>query len=80
MEKMNFGQALEALKSGKKVARRGWNGKGMYIQLQKPDENSKMTMPYIYMVTNITVNNRKGVVSWLASQSDMLSDDWDIVE
>jgi Protein of unknown function (DUF2829) len=35
---MNFGQALEALKQGKKVARRGWNGKGMFIYLVRGQE------------------------------------------
>ena len=37
---MNFGKALEALKEGKKVARAGWNGKGIYIELQLPDQHS----------------------------------------
>lgn len=77
---MNFGQALEALKQGKKVSRTGWNGKGIYLELQRPDEHSKMTLPYIYIVTNglITDNSDapKGVVPWLASQTDMLAEDW----
>ena len=41
----DFGEAVRKLKEGKKVARRGWNGKGIYIELQRPDENSKMTLP-----------------------------------
>lgn len=81
---MNFGNALEALKEGKRVARRGWNGKGIYLELQRPDAHSKMTLPYIYIVTNglITDNPEapKGVVPWLASQTDLLSEDWVIVE
>ena len=81
---MNFGQALEELKMGKKVARKGWNGKGIYLELQVPDEHSKMTLPYIYIVTNGLVtdnpNAPKGIVPWLASQTDMLSEDWIIVE
>lgn len=81
---MNFGQALEALKEGKKVARKGWNGKGIYIELQRPDEHSKMTQPYIYIVTTGLVTDNeaapKGIVPWLASQTDMLADDWNIVE
>lgn len=81
---MNFGQALEALKEGKRVARQGWNGKGIYIELQRPDENSKMTQPYIYIVTTGLVTDNKaapkGIVPWLASQTDMLADDWSIVE
>ena len=81
---MNFGQALEALKAGKKVARRGWNGKGIYIELQRPDAHSKMTLPYIYIVTNGLVTDNpdapKGVVPWLASQTDMLAEDWEVLE
>ena len=71
---MNFGQAIEMLKSGKKVAREGWNGK-MYLELQRPDEHSKMTLPYIYMRTA-----QGDFVPWLASQTDMLSEDWVTVE
>ncbi|MBQ8618458.1 MAG: DUF2829 domain-containing protein [Kiritimatiellae bacterium] len=81
---MNFGNALEALKEGKRVARRGWNGKGIYLELQRPDAHSKMTLPYIYIVTNGLVTDNpeapKGVVPWLASQTDLLSEDWVIVE
>lgn len=81
---MNFGQAIEALKEGKRVARKGWNGKGIYLELQIPDEHSKMTLPYIYIVTSrLETTNPdapKGVVPWLASQTDMLSDDWVVVE
>ena len=46
---MNFGQAIEAMEAGSKVARSGWNGKGLSVELQVPDENSKMTLPYIFM-------------------------------
>ena len=81
---MDFGKAIEALKAGKKVRRRGWNGKGIYLELQRPDEYSKMTLPYIYIVTNGLVTDNpdapKGVVPWLASQTDMLSEDWEVVE
>ena len=80
---MNFGQALEALKAGKRVARRGWNGKGIYLEMQRPDAHSKMTLPYIYIVTNDLVTDHpeapKGVVPWLASQTDMLREDWYIL-
>ena len=72
---MNFGQAIEALKQDKKVARAGWNGKGMHLELQRPDAHSKMTLPYIYMYTAQGDN-----VPWLASQTDMLSEDWVTVE
>ena len=79
-EDMNFGEAIEALKMGKCVARKGWNGKGIYLGLQRPDEHSKMTLPYIYIVTSKLVTDNsyapKGLVPWLASQTDMLSEDW----
>jgi hypothetical protein len=68
---MKFGEAIEKLKSGGKVARSGWNGKGMWLALQVPDANSKMSLPYIYMKT--ADNN---LVPWLASQTDVLSEDW----
>ena len=68
---MNFSKALDNLKSGDYIARQGWNGKGMWLGLQKPDENSKMTLPYIFMKT--ACNN---LVPWLASQTDILADDW----
>lgn len=80
----DFGWALNCLKHGKAIARKGWNGKGIYIKLQTPDANSKMTLPYIYIVTNGLItdnpNAPKGVVPWLASQTDMLAEDWEIVE
>lgn len=52
----DFGTALQALKENHKVARKGWNGNGIFLELQVPDENSKMTQPYIYM------EDRKSVV------------------
>ena len=67
----NFGEALGSLRIGQKVARSGWNGKGMWLALQVPDQNSKMTLPYIYMKTA-----QGDLVPWLASQTDLLSDDW----
>lgn len=72
---LSFGLALEALKKGLKVARQGWNGKDMWLCLQVPDAHSKMSLPYIYMFTAC-----KNQVPWLASQADMLSDDWVIVD
>ena len=82
--KIDFGCALAALKNGKKVARYGWNGKNIYLLLQRPDENSKMTLPYIYIETTYldTANEHapKGRVPWLASQTDMLSEDWYVID
>lgn len=68
---MDFGAALVLLKNGKRATREGWNGKGMWIALQVPDENSMMDRPYIYMKT---VDNQ--LVPWVASQSDLLATDW----
>ncbi len=80
---MNFGKALHELKAGRKVARSGWNGKGIFIELQMPDENSKMTSPYIYInTTGLQTENEdapKSLVPWLASQTDMLANDWEDV-
>jgi len=68
---MDFGQAIRVLKQGNRVARKGWNGKGMWLALQVPDEHSKMSLPYIYMST---VDGK--LVPWLASQTDVLAEDW----
>jgi hypothetical protein len=69
----NFGWALAQLKEGQSVTRSGWNGKGQFLTLQVPDEHSKMSLPYIYITT--VDGNR---VPWLASQTDMLAEDWGI--
>ena len=74
METMDFGWAIRMLKVGKWVAREGWNGKGMYLGLQIPDDGSVNTLPYIFMIT--AQGDR---VPWLASQTDMLSSDWGLV-
>lgn len=70
----SFAGALYALKAGKKVQRSGWNGKGMWLALQVPDAHSKMSLPYIYMKT---ADDK--LVPWLASQTDLLSEDWAVV-
>ena len=81
---MTFGLAIEARKMGKKVARSGWNGKGIFIELQRPDEHSKMTSPYIFIdTTGLQTDNPhapRSRVPWLASQTDMLAEDWQVVE
>ena len=71
----NFGRALALIKLGKRVARGGWNGKGMWIALREPSDSSDMYRPYIYMRP---VDGQ--VVPWVASQTDMLADDWVLVE
>lgn len=71
-----FDKALLALKEGYFVHRSGWNGKGMSIAIQYPDENSKMTAPYIYIeISGFAVDR----IPWLASQADLLADDWEFV-
>ena len=77
---MNFGLAIEAIKQGKKVSRSGWNGKGLWLELQVPDAHSKMTLPYIFMSYPEDAKTTPGArVPWLASQTDVLAEDWEIV-
>ena len=92
---MTFGFAIEALKKGLKVARRGWNGKGMYLWL-KPAVTIKSDWCKDPMLKEIVDANggeaealgticmktadNKFLTGWLASQTDVLSEDWIIVE
>jgi hypothetical protein len=91
---MNFGQAIEALKEGKKVSRTGWNGKNMYLWL-KPATTIKSDWCKDPMLKEIVDSNggetealgticmktadNKILTGWLASQTDMLSEDWIIL-
>lgn len=68
---MNFGDALAELRRGVYVSRSGWNGKRQFLALQTPDEHSKMRRPYIYISP---VDGE--FVPWVASQSDLLAEDW----
>ena len=68
---MDFGEALGILRDGGRVARSGWNGVGMCLELQVPDSHSKMTLSYIYIRTA-----SGDLVPWLASQADVLESDW----
>ena len=89
---MNFGQAIESLKAGQRVARTGWNGKGMWLALM-----SGMTVPEgmvnartkayvpngdLHVGAYIVMWTAQGVwqPGWLASQADMLAEDWEVVE
>lgn len=72
---MNFSQALVHLKIGDKAFRTGWNGARQTLGLQTPDENSANTLPYIFI---ITVDGKR--VPWVASQTDLLSEDWEVIE
>jgi hypothetical protein len=78
---MDFGDALRALKQGKRLSRTGWNGRGLWLELQVPDAGSKMTLPYVYLNYPDNAQNTPGArVPWLASQTDMLAEDWGIAE
>ena len=94
-EGMTFGQAIESLKAGQKVARKGWNGKGMWLVLvpgtpvihPKPDTPYGKAgiveceiLPHIDMWTTNAQGRRAMLPGWLASQTDMLSEDWEIIE
>ena len=72
---MNFGSALLALKNGTKMQRVGWNGKGMYLELQVPDEHSKMTHPYLYFtIPNCEEGTRR--IPYVCTTVDMFAEDW----
>lgn len=84
---MNFGEALEALKAGKKVARKGWNGKNQYIELAKNvsyinAKGEEININHLDMGNKaVAFVGTSGVqLGWLASQADMLSEDWSEVE
>ena len=99
IEGMTFGLALEALKRGHKVARAGWNGKGMWLALSgvngpnpvsaagfwaKPNQEYAATLPHgiAKVLPCITMKTATGeiLMGWLASQTDMLAEDWEIVQ
>ncbi len=97
IDRMTFGMAIEAMKKGHKVARKGWNGKGMWLCIPlcdgpkeipaadiwgKPNaEYAKQNGGKAKVVPYITMKAADGsiVMGWLASQTDMLSDDWVLV-
>lgn len=84
---LSFGLAIEAAKKGLKIARRGWNGKGQYVELATCI-SYKSPRGEIVNSEHEAIGNRalafvgtSGVqMGWLASQADMLADDWMIVE
>lgn len=71
---MDFGSALSLLKGGRRIAREGWNGKGMYLYLDEFPCGLKgvVYQPVIVMFTAA----KQHQPGWLASQADLLSDDW----
>lgn len=74
MNRTDFAFALDQLRAGLAVTRKGWNGRGQYLLLQEPGDDSLMTLPYIYIRT---VSGDR--VPWLASQTDLLAEDWEVV-
>ena len=94
MENLNFGDAIKALKEGKKVARQGWNGKGMFLWLKEGTRIGPFLCKDPILKSIIKANgdidglpticmktaDNKVLTGWLASQTDMLSEDWMIVE
>ena len=88
MEKnMNFGSAIEAAKSGKRIQRAGWNGKNQYVELatciRYTNSNGRIVNVEHQNIGNAALAfvGTSGVqLGWLASQADMLADDWRIVE
>lgn len=89
-DRMSFGLAIEALKKGARVARAGWNGKGMFLFLVNGSRFTVNRPPLLGIYpegtvvdyhAHIDMKTAQGyVVPWLASQPDMLADDWQIVE
>ena len=93
-ERLSFGDAVVALKEGLRVEREGWNGKGMFLSLVKGrdtdyhvnsevfgtgnDGNSQYQLPVLDAIYMKTADNK--LVPWLASQTDVLAEDWQIVE
>lgn len=79
---LTFSEALKFLKAGKKLVRKNWNAAGMYLQVQRPDEYSKMTHPYLYLTipegsqSNTPEGERR--LPWQPAQVDLFSDDWEI--
>ncbi len=86
MEGMNFGLALEAAKQGKKISRAGWNGKGQYVFLADTvefhtDADISELKGDIEVSDILVIRTTRGLQpGWLATQSDMLAEDWMIVE
>jgi hypothetical protein len=78
---MRFGEAINAMEQGRRVTRTGWNGKAMWLGLcihwsgnVQTDSESYRLLPFIYLRTA-----QADIVPWLASQTDMLANDWQVL-
>lgn len=69
---LDIGSAVALLWTGQRVRRKGWNGKGMWLELQFPGADARMTLPYVFMSTA-----QGDLVPWLCSQTDLLAQDWE---
>lgn len=74
-EGYDMGWALQQLKAGKRVGRVSGSGGGNILELQVPDEHSKMTLPYVYARTIYS-----DLVPWQPSQIDLLANDWYVID
>ena len=71
----NFCWAIMKLLAGKKLVRQGWNNPGMWVEVQWPDDHSKMSHPYIFMnIPGCKEGHRR--LPWQPSQVDMFTADW----
>lgn len=85
---MHFGDALQLVKNGSKISRENWNGKGMYLYYVPANEYPAITdvaknefgekVPYRDYIAMKTVDNY--IVPWVASQTDILAEDWNEVK
>lgn len=75
MNSNDIGWAVLQLWEGNRIRRSGWNGKGMYLELQDVDATQKMTLPYVSMRTT-----QGDLVPWLCSQTDLLASDWELAD
>lgn len=90
VDAMDFSHALQAVKDGHRVARKGWNGKGMFIFLVNGSRFTVNREPLLSIMgegtevayhAHVDMKTADGqVVPWLCSQTDMLAEDWQIVE
>lgn len=77
---VSFSVALVAVKDRARITRKGWNGKGMCVKAQYPDELSKMNLPYLYIEYAQDHSLTHGMrCPWLASQTDIMAEDWEIL-
>lgn len=79
---MNFGSALEKMKSGEKIARTGWNGKGMFVFIVKESIHGNLGgIAEVKHNPYMAIKNVNGAIStWVPSVNDCLAEDWYIIE